>query len=149
MSEKIADKKVFSLLEVARSIQKTIADRYTSEFWVKAEMNKLNYYSHSGHCYPELVEKQDGKVIAQLKANLWREDYLAINAQFLQVLNEPLKDGIKILFLARINFDPQHGLALRIIDIDPAFTLGDLEKVPGLDLQQIQERRARIIFTDG
>jgi len=28
-------------------------------------------------------------------------------------------------------------------------SLGDLERVPGLDLQQIQERRARIIFTDG
>lgn len=42
-------------------------------------------------------------------------------------MNEPLKDGIKILFLARITFDTQHGLALRMIDIDPAFTLGDLE----------------------
>jgi exodeoxyribonuclease VII large subunit len=128
MSEKIADKTVFSLLEVARSIQKAIVDRYTSEFWVKAEMNKLNYYSHSGHCYPELVEKQHGKIIAQFKSNLWKDDYQVINAKFLQVLNEPLKDGIKILFLARITFDPLYGLALRIIDIDPAFTLGDLEK---------------------
>ena len=128
MSEKIADKTVYSLAEVARSIQKTLAERYSSEFWVKAEMNKLNYYSHSGHCYPELVDKQDGKVIAQFKANLWRDDYLAINARFLKVLNEPLKDGIKILFLAKITFEPQYGLALRIIDIDPAFTLGDLER---------------------
>ena len=55
MSEIIGDKQVFSLAEVMRSIQKTITERYGSSFWVKAEMNKLNYYKHSGHCYPDLV----------------------------------------------------------------------------------------------
>lgn len=128
MSEKIADKTVYTLLEVTRSIQKTLADRYKSSFWVKAEMNKLNYYSHSGHCYPELVEKQDGKVIAQIRSNLWSTDYKAINEKFVKVLHEPLKDGIKILFQAQISFDPIYGLAVRILDIDPGFTLGDLER---------------------
>jgi exodeoxyribonuclease VII large subunit len=128
MAELIDDKKVFSLLEVAQSIQKTLAERYSSVFWVKAEMNKLNHYSHSGHCYPELVEKRDGRVIALLKANLWKTDYLRINNLFLSILHEPLKDGIGILFSATINFDPTHGLSLRIIDIDPAFSLGELER---------------------
>jgi len=128
MPEQINDRKVFSLLEVARSIQKTLLERYTSAFWVKAEMNKLNFYSHSGHCYPELVEKREGKVIAQLKSVLWKDDYININSHFLRVIREPLKEGIKILFLARIQFDPEHGLALRILDIDPSYTLGDLER---------------------
>lgn len=119
---------MFTLLEVAQSIQNTLAQRYTSIFWVKAEMNKLNYYSHSGHCYPELVEKKDGKVIAQLKSTLWKDDYEIINNNFISVLKEPLKEGIKILFAARLSFDPVYGLSLRIIDIDPAYTLGDLEK---------------------
>ena len=57
MPETINERRVFSLIEVTTSIQKTIAERYKSSFWVKAEMNKLNHYSHSGHCYPELVEK--------------------------------------------------------------------------------------------
>ncbi len=127
MPEKIDGKSIFSLYEVSRSIQKTLGERYSSSFWVKAEMNKLNYYKHSGHCYPELVEKKDGSVIAQIRANLWRADYIRINDRFLQLLKEPLKDGIKILFEARISFDPVHGLALWIMDIDPAFTLGDLE----------------------
>ena len=64
MSEKVNDRTVFSLLEVTKSIQKTLADRYKGSYWIKAEMNKLNFYNHSGHCYPELVEKQDGKIIA-------------------------------------------------------------------------------------
>lgn len=123
-----SNKKVFTLLEVTKSIRKTIAERYQSTYWIKAEMNKLNHYSHSGHCYPELVEKENGKVIAQIKSILWKDDYRNINNNFLKVLKEPLKEGIKILFLARISFDPIHGLALQIIDIDPAYTLGDLEK---------------------
>lgn len=122
------DRKIFSLLDVTRSIQKTLSERYKSVFWVKAEMNKLNHYPHSGHCYPELVEKRDGKVIAQLRSNLWRDDYIRINRTFLKVLHTPLKDGITMLFCARIQFDPVHGLSLRIVDIDPVFTLGELER---------------------
>src|SRR6187549_1869047 len=102
MAEVINDKNVFSLLEVTLSIQKTLSDRYKSSFWVKAEMNKLNHYSHSGHCYPELVEKTEGKVIAQLKSILWKSDYQRINENFLTLLKEPIKDGIKILFCANI-----------------------------------------------
>ncbi|GAA4311079.1 exodeoxyribonuclease VII large subunit [Compostibacter hankyongensis] len=139
MPEKVNEKTVFSLLEVMRSIQKTLEGRYTSSFWVKAEMNKLNHYSHSGHCYPELVEKREGKVIAQIRSILWKEDYKLIDKRFQQVLNEPLRDGIKILFAARITFDPVYGLTLRITDIDPAYTLGDLEREKQETLMQLKQ----------
>src|SRR6266487_4394668 len=139
MPEKVNDKTVFSLLEVTKSIQKTIADRYKSSFWVKAEMNKLNFYKQSGHCYPELVEKQDGRVIAQIKSIMWKEDYIKINNTFQRVLKEPLKDGIKILFLANISFDSIYGLALRIIDIDPGYTLGDLEREKQEAIKKLQD----------
>lgn len=128
MSEQLHNKKVFSLLDVTTSIQETLAARYTSAFWVKAEMNKLNHYPQSGHCYPELVEKKGGKIIAQLRATLWSDDYTRINASFMRTLREPLKNGITILFYAKIAFDPAHGLTLRILDIDPAYSLGELER---------------------
>ena len=138
MPEKLIDKTIFSLLEVTTSIQKTLADRYKTAFWVKAEMNKLNLYRHSGHCYPELVEKQGEKVVAQIRSILWKDDYVRINNAFLKILQEPLKDGIKILFLANITFDPVHGLSLRIIDIDPAYTLGDLEREKQETIQRLR-----------
>ncbi|MDR0386123.1 MAG: exodeoxyribonuclease VII large subunit [Prevotellaceae bacterium] len=128
MSEKINDRTVFSLREVTKSIQNTVNTRYNSQFWVKAEMSKLNFYRHSGHCYPELVEKKDGKVIAMLKAYMWKDDYFRINANFINTLNDCLKDGIKILFRAKITFEPVYGLSLWITDIDPSYTLGDLER---------------------
>jgi exodeoxyribonuclease VII large subunit len=128
MAEQLNDRQVFTLKEVTASIGRTLASRYGSPFWVKAEMIRLNPYPHSGHCYPELVEKTDGKVTAQMRANLWQNDFIRINRRFMQVLKEPLKDGIKILFCAKVCFDAQYGLALQILDIDPGYTLGDLER---------------------
>jgi exodeoxyribonuclease VII large subunit len=149
MPEKINDKNIFSLLEVTNSIKKTLEERYTSSFWVKAEMNKLNYYSKTGHCFPELVEKSEGKIIAQIKSILWQGDYNTINRNFLNTLKEPLKDGIKILLLAKITFDPSFGLSLQILDIDPQYTLGDLEKekletIKKLQLENIFDKNKKL-----
>lgn len=144
MPETLDDRKIFTLLEVSKSVQKTISERYKSSFWVKAEMNKLNHYSQSGHCYPELIQKKDGKIIAQIRSNLWRDDYININNNFLKTLKEPLKNGIKILFLARISFDPVYGISLQILDIDPSYTLGDLEKEKQNSIEKLQEEQ---IFT--
>ena len=138
MPEVIQDKQIFSLQEVTRSIQKTIAERYKSAYWIKAELNKLNYYKQSGHCYPELVEKQNGKVVAQIRSTLWKDDFQRINQKFERVLNDNLKDGIKILFLATIQYHPEFGLNLRILDIDPSFTLGDLEREKQETIKQLK-----------
>lgn len=139
MSEIIDNKTVFSLKEVCLSIHKTISDRYRSAYWIKAEINKLNFYPHSGHCYPDLLEKEGDKIVAQLRANLWKSDYQKINAKFIKVLNEPLKDGISVLLCAHIQYDQLHGLSLRIIDIDPVFSLGELEKEKQNTIQKLKE----------
>lgn len=139
MPEVVHDKTVFSLLEVTRSIQKTLADRYKSLYWVKAEMNKLNHYRHSGHCYPELVEKKNGKIVAEIRSVLWKSDYDRVNQQFIKLLDEPLRDGISILFQAGISYDPLYGLTLRIVDIDPTFVLGELEKEKKESIQRLHK----------
>lgn len=137
MPEVVNNKTVFSLYEVTRSIQKTLTDRYKSLYWVKAEMNKLNHYRHSGHCYPELVEKKNGKIVAEIRSILWKSDFERINQQFAKLLGEPLRDGISILFQAGISYDPLHGLSLRIVDIDPTFVLGELEKEKKESIQRL------------
>ncbi|MFO7256921.1 MAG: exodeoxyribonuclease VII large subunit [Bacteroidota bacterium] len=147
----ISERKIFSLSQVTRSIQRTLADRYGSSFWVKAEMIKLHLYPHSGHCYPELVEKRDGRLVAQMKATLWRDEFVKINKKFMEVVGEPLKDGIMVLFCARITFDSVHGLALSILDIDPVFSLGELERekqecIKRLREEQIFDRNRQLKF---
>lgn len=141
MPELFQERKIFSLLEVANSIQRAIAERYGSTYWIRAEINKISYYSHSGHAYPELVEKQDGKVVAEMRATIWNTQFAQINAKFEQVLGEPLKDGIKVLLLASIRFDPRYGMSLHIHDIDPAYTLGDLEKEKQEAIQKLKAEK--------
>lgn len=135
MPKIVDDKTIFSLFEVARSIRKTLAARYTQSYWIATELNKLNFYKHSGHCYPELVEKKDGKVVAEMRSTLWKVDYERINDAFKSVTKEPLKDGISVLIQATISYDELYGLSLRIIDIDPNFSLGVLarEKQEAID----------------
>ena len=128
MPEVIQDRKIFSLKEVAASIEKTLAERYQSAFWIKAEINKLNYYPRSGHAYPDLVEKKNGQVVAEIRANIWKSEFNRVNGLFLSMLHEPLKDGITVLCLVKINFHAVHGLSLNILDIDVSFSIGELEK---------------------
>ena len=134
-----AERPTYTLSELAQSIQRTIAGKFVSAYWIKAEMNKLNHYSQSGHCFPELLEKQQGKVVAQMRATLWRDDYRRINQQFIDSMGQPITDGVKILLLARVNFDPVYGLTLRIIDIDPAYTLGDIEREKQETIRKLRE----------
>jgi exodeoxyribonuclease VII large subunit len=106
-------------------------------------MNKLNHYPQSGHCYPDLVEKTDGKVVAEIRSTIWKDDFQRINDNFLSLLHEPLKSGIKILFCAKISYNPVYGLSLRILDIDPSWSLGELEREK---LQTIERIRKEGVF---
>lgn len=122
-----SEKQIFSLKQVVQSIQRTLEDRYTSTYWVKAEMHKMNRYP-SGHAFPELVQKEDGKIVAQITGTIWKQQLERINESFIQVVKEPLQDGKTLLLLTKINFHPTFGLTLQILDIDPSFSLGELQR---------------------
>lgn len=126
--ESFNDHPVYSLSEITGSIKSVINKTYTRAYYVKAEMIRLNKYPHSGHCYPELVEKEGDKIVTQMRAVIWKTQVEAINEKFLKITGEELKDNISILCLATIEFSPQYGLALYIQDIEPSYTLGELMK---------------------
>lgn len=122
------NKPIYTLTQVGQSIQSMIERTYKHPYYIQAEMIKLNRYPRSGHCFPELVEKEGNRVKAQMRAVIWRSDYERINENFMRITGELLKDGITILCLATIQYSPQYGLALFIQDIEPAFTLGEMAR---------------------
>jgi exodeoxyribonuclease VII large subunit len=134
-----SDRKIYTLLKVAQSIQKGIADRYPTTYWIRAEINKLNFYPLSGHAYPELVEKVNGRIEAEMRSVIWKTDFDRIQNKFLAEIKEPLKDGIKVLIEAKITFSPTYGLTLTIQDIDPLVTLGDLEREKLESIQNLKK----------
>ena len=124
--------------EVASSVKRTLNARYGSSFWVKAEMIKLNHYPYSGHAFPDLIEKQDDVIVAQMRAVIWSADFKRIRDKFRSCGLADLSDGITILFRASILFDEFYGLSLRIIDIDTSFTLGEMEKQRMLSIERLK-----------
>lgn len=123
-----SEKKYYSLLEITRSLESVIQKTYTKSYWVKAEIAKLNFYTHSGHCYPELVEKESGKVLAQIRSTIWAGNFDRINNKFRKITRENLDEGMTVLFLAKVGFHPVYGISLNISDIEPAFTLGEMTR---------------------
>lgn len=126
--ETFHDHPVYSLSEIAFSLHKVVERTYPQPYFIKAEILKLNFYPHSGHCYPELVEKEGNSIKAEMRAIIWAANYQRINDRFIQITGNPLKENISILCLARIEFSPKHGLALHIEDIEPTYTLGEMVK---------------------
>ena len=117
---------VYSLSDVAMSIHKVIERTYNRPYYIKAEILKLNYYPYSGHCYPELVEREGNTIKTEMRAVIWSANFQDINRRFVQITGEPLKENIRILCLATVQFSPKHGLALHIENIEPSYTLGEM-----------------------
>ena len=140
---------VYSLSDVAMSIHKVIERTYTRPYYIKAEILKLNYYPYSGHCYPELVEREGNTIKTEMRAVIWSANFKDINRRFIQITGEPLKENIRILCLATIQFSPKHGLALHIEDVEPTYTLGEMvrnrqEVIDRLKKEQIFELNRRL-----
>lgn len=134
----MTEKTVYTLSQLTRSIQNVIQQQCSKIVWIKAEIVKLNYYSKSGHCYPALVEKKNGKVIAELRGNIWSATFKNINRKFKAVLKEELKDDMTVVIQGSVTYHPVHGLALNIIDIDPEYTLGELAREKAETIQRLQ-----------
>ncbi len=130
--------KIFTLKQVVGSIRKTLEDRYHQTYWVKAEMHKLNRFP-SGHCFPELLQKEDGKIVAQISGAIWKHNYERINQRFISVVKEPLKEDTTLLMNVKISFHELYGLSLQIVDIDPSYALGELQKERQETLKRLQK----------
>lgn len=129
---------IFTLQQVVSSIRKTIEGRYQTLYWVKAEMHKLNRYP-SRHCFPELVQKVDGKIVAQIGGSIWKQNFERINNRFVEVVKEPLKEGTTLLMQVKVSFHENYGLSLQIFDIDPNYSLGELQKERQETLKKLQK----------
>lgn len=100
---------------------------------------KLNFYRKTGHCYPDLVEKTGSKVVAEMRGNIWKSNFIEINDKFKSVLNEELGDNMTVVFLAKVKYHPVYGLSLNITDVDPAYTLGEMAKQKAENIRKLKD----------
>jgi exodeoxyribonuclease VII large subunit len=136
----VQPKSVYSLYNLSKSIANLINEHASQSYWVKAEVLKLNYYHHSGHCYPDLVEKQNNKIKTQFRGIIWKTNYQTISKKF-EKIGEQLKDDMTIVAEVKVNYHPVHGLSLNIIDIDANYTIGELARQKQETIKRLEEEQ--------
>lgn len=100
-----------------------------SEEWITAEISQLSINKPGAHMYFELVEHDaDGKEVAKAKAALWASGKDRLISKFQKETGAELKAGIKVMFLVAASFHPQYGFSVSVKDINPTFTIGDMQK---------------------
>lgn len=117
-----------SLTELQYLIKSSINIGLPDFYWVCAEIAELKT-NYTGHCYLELVEKDSASnsVKAKLHATIWRNYYLKISQKFLADTGRMIGVGSKVLVKGRVDYHELYGISLSIIDIDTAYSLGDME----------------------
>lgn len=99
-----------------------------SGVWVTAELSDVRMAG--GHCYMELIEKNEtGQTVAKLRANIWRSAYFQLRQKFYNATQREISSGIKALVRGSATHHSVYGLSFNIIDIDPSYTLGDMERL--------------------
>jgi len=116
-----------SLTELQLIIRDSLYLSLPQMFWIIAEISEISVNS-SGHCYLELIEKHpdEKNVRARIKGIIWSSRYSFIKSFFENITGEYLKNGLKILVKAKVEYHELYGLSLVISDIDPAFTIGEM-----------------------
>lgn len=127
----------FTLYELQRIISAAVEQALPLPVWVSAEIAELKV-NYSGHCYIELIEKEQGAAKAQAKAVIWKNRYPQLSAKFEGATERPLTAGMKILAQVSVSQHPLYGLSLQIVDIDPAYTLGDMEQQKQQTIAQLK-----------
>ena len=121
-------RKYVTLCELQSQIREKIGVSFPLPYWVVAEISEIKV-NHSGHCYLELVEKGGDNQVPRAKVNavIWKGQYGMISSYFRTATGSDLCSGLKVLLKVMINYHELYGMSFQITDIEPSFTLGDIE----------------------
>lgn len=118
-----------TLLELNRRVTSAIAVTPGLQgVWITAETSDLR--SSGGHCYMELVQKDErtGTPLAKSRAVMWASTYQRLGAMFYAATGTRLRSDMKIMARVNANYHPVYGMSLVITDINPDYTVGDLAR---------------------
>ncbi|MBP5455049.1 MAG: exodeoxyribonuclease VII large subunit [Paludibacteraceae bacterium] len=138
----MADIESISLSELLAEIKGIIADNVEDSYWIRAEISDINENSSHGHCYMELVEKDEtiqSTILAKCKAIIWADTYRLIKPYFFKETGQTLKTGMKIMVAVTPTFSEKFGFSCYIHDIEPSFTIGNLAINKQKVIQQLHD----------
>ena len=135
------DKQALSLVELNQRIRKTLEQAFPDNSWVRAEMSDVRENGASGHCYLEFIEKdpRSGQLLAKVRGAIWAKTFRLLKPYFEMETGQRFVSGLKVLVRVTVDFHELYGLSLTVVDIDPAYTLGDMARKRLEIIRQLQE----------
>ncbi|MDR1357696.1 MAG: exodeoxyribonuclease VII large subunit [Tannerellaceae bacterium] len=134
-----------SLSELGRRIKAALSNTFPSTYWVRAETSDVRPNA-SGHCYLEFVEKNDrtNQPVAKIRANIWARTFYSLKPRFENETGQRFASGLNVLVKVSVEYHELYGLSLNVIDIDPAYTVGDMAR---RRLEIIRRLQSEDVFT--
>ena len=135
----MSEEKHMTLFELNRLVRETIECELPHEYWVEAELSECR--ESRGHCYMELIEKdeQTATPIAKARANCWAQKWVMIRPYFERATGQRLVAGMKVLLKVYPQFHEAFGFSWIVTDIDPTYTLGDMARKRQEIIRQLKE----------
>ena len=131
--------KYLTLFELNRLVREVIECEMPNEYWVEAELSECR--ESRGHCYMELIEKdeQTATPIAKASAKCWASKWMVVRPYFERTTGQRLVAGMKVLLKVYPQFHEAFGFSWIVTDIDPTYTLGDMARKRQEIIRQLKE----------
>ena len=120
--------KTLSLYELNSIVASVIDIDMQGDYWVVAEISELREVR--GHCYMELVEKDElsNTPIAKASAKCWTSRWCMLRPMFERITGQRLHAGMKVMLSVHAQFHAAYGFSWIVSDINPEYTMGDLAR---------------------
>lgn len=130
-----------TLLEVNQFLKRVVAANLPEAIWVTCEIMQVG--SSRGHYYIDLIEKDaiTQQIVAQSQAVMWSSTFYRLKKKIGANFKNLLQSGIQVLIQVKIDFSERYGLKLVIENIDPAYTLGQMEMQRQVTIEQLKKEK--------
>jgi len=118
---------ILSLYEFNLMVKDALLCTFPGTYLITAEIAGVNV-DKKGHCYLELVDKDEDGIRARTDARIWAGAFKSISREFEKAAGLPLAKGLKILVTASLNFHERYGMSLIVEYIDPSYTIGEMAR---------------------
>ena len=120
--------RTLTLYELNSLVASVIDIDLPDEYWVEAELSEAREVR--GHCYMELVEKDEfaNTPMARASAKCWASRWAVLRPKFERVTGQHLHAGMKLMLRVRAQFHAAYGFSWIVSDINPEYTMGDLAR---------------------
>lgn len=117
-----------TLFDLNQTIRNKLVEAFPESLWVIAEISEIKVGT-TGHCYLDLIQKEDrsNSLKAKASATIWASTFRMLRPYFEMTTGRALSSGMKILIRATVEYHELYGLSLKVLDIDPTYTVGEME----------------------